>query len=190
MIRRFRLACVIVCASSVMAGGLCAQALPAKARAAAKPAAAPPPASGLGVVSAKARARVILECDTVSGAGLVAVRLRVEGRGFTVASYQGVVHFDPAAGTVVTTVAATTGEGQNLLNAEPAKAGALNFAGFSARGFAASTVDVGRIVFRAASIERLRVTAALDVVGDPDGKSVPASQRLPASLASGRAGGR
>lgn len=136
---------------------------------------------GLGVVPASARARVVLARDTVTGDGLVAVRVRVEGRGFTVASYQGIIRFSVAGGVVVKTFTTAGTEGQNLLNLDAGTPGLLRYAGFSARGFTQPAVEVGRVVFRASSLDRLKLTASLDVMGDPEGKSVPSKQRTGAT---------
>lgn len=145
------------------------------------PSGAPVVGAGLGVLPASTRARVLLERDTVTGEGLLAVRVRVVGQGFVVASYQGVVKFDASGGTVLKTSTASNEEGQSLLNVDAAAPGVLKYAGFSARGYSRPTVKVGRIVFRAASLSRLRLTATLDVVGDPEGKSVPVRQRANAT---------
>lgn len=90
---------------------------------------------GLGVVAAAARARVVLHRDTVTGAGLVAVRVRVEGQGFVVAAYQGVIRFDAAAGVALQAFTVTGDEEQSLLNIDRSSPGVLKYAGFSARGF-------------------------------------------------------
>ncbi|MDB4917108.1 MAG: hypothetical protein JWM95_4752 [Gemmatimonadetes bacterium] len=99
----------------------------------------------------------------------VVLLVRVEGDGMVLGSYQGRVHFDPAAFVVDSTAAGK--DGSRYVNAAEAAKGSIRFAGFTTNGF--KSADAVRIVGHATRpLASAKIAAELEVAGDLDGKSV------------------
>ncbi|MES2179728.1 MAG: hypothetical protein V4550_17850 [Gemmatimonadota bacterium] len=95
--------------------------------------------------------------------------VRVDGTGLVLGSYQGHLHFDPAAFVVDSAVAGK--DGSRYVNPADAPKGAIRFAGFTTSGFTSS--DAVRIVGRSLKpLAAAKITAELEVAGDLDGKAV------------------
>ena len=105
-----------------------------------------------------------------STANRVVLVVRVDGRGMVLGSYEGRVHFDPAALEVDSAIAGR--DGSRFVNAADAKSGSIRFAGFTTNGFKSS--DAVTLIGRALKpLEQSHVAASVEVAGDLDGHAVP-----------------
>ncbi len=103
--------------------------------------------------------------------------VRVDADGLVLGSYQGRLHFDPAAFVADSSIPGR--DGSRYVNASDAAKGSVRFAGFTTGGFKNS--DAVRIVGRAIKpLASAKIAAELDVAGDLDGKSVPKAGLVPA----------
>jgi hypothetical protein len=119
--------------------------------------------------------QVMVQQDTRASGDSAIFVVSVVGNGVPVASYQGVLTFDPNALSIsqVPTPSGTTGEFR-IVNAAEVASGTVRFAGFATEKF--SNTEVFRLVgvFKPGKVP-VNIVGTLDVAGETTGSSIRAS---------------
>ena len=119
--------------------------------------------------------QVMVEQDTRAGGDSAIFVVNIVGNSVPVASYQGVLTFDPNAMSVVQVPTPTGTSGEfRVVNAADAATGTVRFAGFATEKF--STTEAFRLVgvFKPGKVP-VNIVGKLDVAGETTGSSIRAS---------------
>ncbi len=136
------------------------------------------PKTDLVTMVGKGNVQVMIQQDTRVGGDSAVFVINIVGNGVPVASYQGVLTFDPGSMAISAAPTPTGETGEfRIVNAADAANGTVRFAGFATEHF--STTEAFRIVghFKPGKVPT-NLVGKLDVAGETTGAAIRASSLL------------
>ncbi|MBU6367597.1 MAG: hypothetical protein KJT01_15395 [Gemmatimonadetes bacterium] len=136
---------------------------------------APAVPADLGASLNSGTVAAVIEQGELLPEGKVRYRVRVLAKKGEVASYQGLLSFEPGAVAIESITAPEAADGEvHLVNREQLAEGKIRFAGYAPEELGTSEAFSFVVASRGAGLPELAVS--LDVAGTPDGVTKPASQ--------------